>query len=250
MRLVCSVLISVVAGLMVPGECAGQFFAIPANGIVPMTKAGGSRLAEAVVIENSSPHVEKWAWYSEGVESARWGGDRSAALYHCCSRRDDIIPLSFGSIDGEISQTAGGINSESDYPRNITGRQISYVFDSNMSHSTVSRSDHANNANWFDAQISSLEQARITCLPTGESFNKFQLTFTSLPQSPCREPQCEGEGGNHHSCQGCDVVVSSAFQDKTDKTHDPFKEGGAGLVIGIVIGGLFFRYLTANSSVF
>lgn len=208
-------------------------------------KKGGSHLApKPVVIENSSPHVEKRARLSEGADSAR--GDRSAALYHCCSGRDNIIPLSFGPIYGEISPTAGRIDSESDYPRNITGRQISYVFDSNMSDSLVWRNDHANNANRLHTQISSLEQPGITRLPTGESFDKSQLTLASFPQSPCRTPKCESEDGNQYSPERKDVLVIGTLPEKTEKPRDPFKEGGTGLLVGIVVGGLILAYQYAK----
>jgi hypothetical protein len=206
MKLLFPVLISFVAGLMVPGERAGQFLAIPANSIVAMTKAGGSILTKAIVIENNSPHVEE-----RGICHSDWDSvpiERCAALYHCCSGYDDIIPLSFASINGEIDQTAVGINSDVDYPRNTTGWQISNIFDSDRCDSKMIGMPHANNADWFNTKISPLEQPGIACLSARESSDNFQLTFASTIQTDSGNPQRSGRDGEYQSEQGYWVARS------------------------------------------
>jgi len=76
--------------------------------------------------------------------------------------------------------------------------------------------------------------------------SKSKLTLISIPQFKIRAPKRPSENSDHDRAESENVVMCDVIPTKREKPRDPFMEGGAGLIAGVLISGLILAYYKAG----
>jgi hypothetical protein len=155
-----SALISIIAMGMITCTAGGDHANCLSRTIVPVTKPSTTPNPKAVVIADYSPDIQKSRSTVDTIGNVLERHAFLAALPGDGVGRSDDSPVFF-FLNGKAFQAAVNSERHSNAPRNILGRKLASIFDTDVAKYRVTISKNVNAAR-LDTQVGSLIDPRIT----------------------------------------------------------------------------------------